>query len=145
MRLSGFVVRKFRPATLERAFRMDYARRYAGQRRLASTLFTLAWIGFSVRDYWWRTDLLDPGNIHHLGYVRLAGAVGMAVPVWLMWGARASTNARPPAADLRDGFFDFGLAATCNEDTGTLFNEPSGSREANTAGAARDDSNPVFQ
>ncbi|KAA0999340.1 hybrid sensor histidine kinase/response regulator [Paraburkholderia panacisoli] len=89
MRLSGFVVRKFRSAALEHAFRMDYARRYAGQRRLASTLFTLTWIGFSIRDYWWRMDILDPSHIHHIGYVRLAAAVGMTAAVWLMWGARA--------------------------------------------------------
>jgi hypothetical protein len=65
-------VRKFRSAALERAFRMDYARRYAGQRRVAITLFTLLWIFFSVRDLW-RMDTLDPGNVHHLVYVRLAG------------------------------------------------------------------------
>lgn len=89
MRSSRFLVRKFGSAALERAFRSDYARRYAGQRRLASTLFTLTWIGFSVRDYLWRMDILDPGHIHHLGYVRLAGALGMSVAVCLMWGARA--------------------------------------------------------
>ncbi|MFM0260516.1 hypothetical protein, partial [Paraburkholderia sediminicola] len=89
MRSSRFLVRKFRSAALERAFRLDYARRYAGQRRLASTLFTLTWIAFSIRDYWWRMDILDPNHIHHIGYVRLAGAVGMAAAVWLMWGARA--------------------------------------------------------
>jgi signal transduction histidine kinase/CheY-like chemotaxis protein len=89
MRASGFVVRKFRSAALERAFRLDYARHYAGQRRLASTLFTLTWIGFSVRDYLWRMDILDPSHIHHIGYVRLAAAVGMTAAVWLMWGARA--------------------------------------------------------
>jgi hypothetical protein len=40
---------------------------------------------FSVRDLC-RMDMLDPGNIHHLVYVRIAGAVGMSVPVWLIWG-----------------------------------------------------------
>ncbi|MFM0395177.1 hybrid sensor histidine kinase/response regulator [Paraburkholderia phytofirmans] len=89
MRSSRFLVRKFGSAALERAFRLDYARRYAGQRRLASTLFTLTWIGFSVRDYLWRMDVLDPSRIHHIGYVRLAGALGMGVAVSLMWGARA--------------------------------------------------------
>ncbi|MFM0174962.1 hypothetical protein PQR33_37195, partial [Paraburkholderia sediminicola] len=89
MRSSRFLVRKFGSAALERAFRLDYARRHAEQRRLVSTLFTLTWIGFSVRDYWWKMDILDPNHIHHIGYVRLAGAVGMAVAVWLMWGARA--------------------------------------------------------
>ena len=73
---------------MERAFRMDYAHRYADQRRLAVTLFTFLWIVFSIRDLW-RLDMLDPGNIHHLVYVRLAGAVGMSVAVWLMWGRRA--------------------------------------------------------
>jgi hypothetical protein len=64
---------------------MDYARRYADQRRLAVAIFTLMWIFFSVRDLC-RMDMLDPGNIHHLVYVRIAGAVGMSVPVWLIWG-----------------------------------------------------------
>jgi signal transduction histidine kinase len=34
-------------------------------------------------------DILDPSHIHHIGYVRLAAAVGMTAAVWLMWGARA--------------------------------------------------------
>jgi len=67
---------------------MDYARRYAGQRRLAGTIFTLMWIAFSIHDYW-RLDRLDPGGINHVGLVQLAGAVGMAIPVWLTWGPRA--------------------------------------------------------
>ena len=89
MRLSDLVVRKFGSTALERAFRMDYARRYAGQRRLAATIFTLLWIFFSVRDLW-RLDQLDPSNVYHyhIAYLRLAAAVGMAVPVWLLWGPR---------------------------------------------------------
>jgi len=67
---------------------MDYARRYAGQRRLAGTIFTLMWIAFSIHDYW-RLDRLDPGGINHVGLVQLAGAVGMAIPAWLTWGPRA--------------------------------------------------------
>ena len=37
---------------MERAFRMDYARRYAGQRRLAGASLILIWIVFFVRDWW---------------------------------------------------------------------------------------------
>src|SRR5471030_2295403 len=88
MRSSGFAVRKFRSAAQERAFRMDYARRYAGQRRLAGASLMLIWIAVMVRD-WLLLNTLDPSIILHVGYVRLAGAVGMAVPVWLMWGPRA--------------------------------------------------------
>ena len=88
MRWSQFVVRKFGSEAVERAFRMDYARRYAGQRRLAGTIFTLMWIAFSIHDYW-RLDRLDPGGINHVGLVQFAGAVGMAIPVWLTWGPRA--------------------------------------------------------
>jgi signal transduction histidine kinase len=88
MRSSGFVVRKFRSAAMERAFRMDYARRYAGQRRLAGASLILIWIVVVVRD-WLLLNTLDSNTLLHVGYVRLAGAVGMAVPVWLMWGPRA--------------------------------------------------------
>src|SRR5580658_3093764 len=88
MRSSGFVVRKFRSAAMERAFRMDYARRYAGQRRLACGSLMLIWIVFVVRD-WWLLNALDPSILLHVGYVRLAGAVGMALPLLLMWGPRA--------------------------------------------------------
>ena len=86
MRPSDFVVRKFRSAALERAFRLDYARRYAGQRRLAATIFTLLWVYFSIRELW-HLDTLDPGN-HHYAYVRIASSVSMSVAVWLMWGRR---------------------------------------------------------
>jgi signal transduction histidine kinase len=64
---------------------MDYARRYAGQRRLAGAGSILMWIMFVGRD-WWLLNTLDPSLLFDIGYVRLAGAVGMAVPVWLMWG-----------------------------------------------------------
>ena len=67
---------------------MDYARRYAGQRRLAAAIFILIWITGTVRD-WVLLNTLDPSIVLHVGYVRLAGAVGVAVPVWLMWGPRA--------------------------------------------------------
>ncbi|QIE27028.1 Sensor histidine kinase RcsC (plasmid) [Caballeronia sp. SBC1] len=73
---------------MERAFRMDYARRYAGQRRLAGASLILIWIVVTARDGW-LLNTLDPGTLFHVGLVRLAGAVGMAVPVWLMWGPRA--------------------------------------------------------
>ena len=43
MSLSGFIVRKFRSAALERAFRVDYAQRYAGQRRIAGAVSLLLW------------------------------------------------------------------------------------------------------
>src|SRR5471030_1272585 len=87
MRSSGFVVRKFKSAAVERAFRMDYARRYAGQRRLAGTGSILMWFVFVGRD-WWLLNGVEPGILFHVGYVRLAGAAGMAVPMWLMWGPR---------------------------------------------------------
>ena len=67
---------------------MDYARRYAGQRRLAGGSLMLIWIVFVVRD-WWLLNALDPSILLHVGYVRLAGAVGMALPLLLMWGPRA--------------------------------------------------------
>jgi signal transduction histidine kinase len=73
---------------MERAFRMDYARRYAGQRRLAGASLLLIWIAVVVRD-WLLLNTLVPSILLHVGYMRLAGAVGMAVPVWLMWGPRA--------------------------------------------------------
>ncbi len=78
---------------MERAFRMDYARRYAGQRRLAGTILILLWTAFVGRD-WWLLNTLDPRILLHVGYVRLAGAVGMAVPVWLIWGPRAFDERR---------------------------------------------------
>jgi len=67
---------------------MDYARRYAGQRRLAGAGSILIWIMFAGRD-WWLLNALDPSILFYIGYARLAGAVGMAVPVWMMWGPRA--------------------------------------------------------
>jgi signal transduction histidine kinase len=73
---------------MERAFRTDYARRYAGQRRLAGASILLLWIVVVGRD-WLLLNTLDPSILFHVGYVRLAGAVGMAVPVWMMWGPRA--------------------------------------------------------
>jgi signal transduction histidine kinase len=88
MRSSDFVVRKFRSAALERAFRMDYARRYAGQRRLAATIFTLLWVYFSVRELL-QLHTLDPGNHNHYAFVRIASSVSMSAAVWLMWGRRA--------------------------------------------------------
>ena len=93
MRSSGFVVRKFRSAAEERAFLMDYARRYAGQRRLAGASLILIWILFVGRD-WLLLNTLDPNILLRVGHVRLAGAVGMAVPVWLMWGPRAFDERR---------------------------------------------------
>ena len=73
---------------MERAFRMDYARRYAGQRRLAGASLMLIWAAVVVRD-WWLLNALDPSILLHVGYVRLAGAVGMALPLLLMWGPHA--------------------------------------------------------
>jgi len=72
---------------------MDYARRYAGQRRLAGVSLMLIWIVFAGRD-WLLLNTLDPSILLHVGYVRLAGAVGMAVPVWLIWGPRAYDERR---------------------------------------------------
>jgi hypothetical protein len=66
---------------------MDYAGRYAGQRRLAGTGSILMWIMFVGRD-WWLLNALDPSILFDIGYVRLAGVVGMAVRIWLMWGPR---------------------------------------------------------
>ncbi|MGF7137415.1 signal transduction histidine kinase/CheY-like chemotaxis protein [Paraburkholderia sp. EB58] len=88
MRLSGFLVRKFGSAAVERAFRMDYARRYASQRRLAGASLILIWTAVVIRD-WLLLNTLDPSILFHVGYVRLAGALGMALPLWLMWGPRA--------------------------------------------------------
>src|SRR5476649_544002 len=90
MRPSDFVVRKFRSAALERAFHRDYARRYAGQRRIASAIFTLIWVYFVIRDLS-RPDALDPADLYHhqLVYLRLVTAVVMSAAVGLLWGRRA--------------------------------------------------------
>lgn len=88
MRSSGLVVCKFKSAAVERAFLVDYARRYASQRRLAGASSILIWIMFAGRD-WWLLSTVDLSIILHVGYVRLASTVCMAVPVWLMWGPRA--------------------------------------------------------
>ncbi|PRX84688.1 signal transduction histidine kinase [Paraburkholderia sp. BL25I1N1] len=89
MRSSGLWVRRFRLAAQERAFRMDYARRFSGQRRLAIAIFTALWIVFSIRDFG-RLDILDPTYLHHneLIFVRTAAAIGMGVAV-LLWTPRA--------------------------------------------------------
>ncbi|MFM0341622.1 hybrid sensor histidine kinase/response regulator [Paraburkholderia fungorum] len=73
---------------MEHAFRVDHARRYAGQRRLAVASLIVIWVAVTVRD-WLLLNTLDPSILFHVGYVRLAGAVGMALPLWLMWGPRA--------------------------------------------------------
>ncbi|KXU94861.1 hypothetical protein CR51_26010 [Caballeronia megalochromosomata] len=88
MRFSRFLVRRFGSAAVERAFRMDYARRYASQRRLAGASFILIWAVVVIHD-WLLLNTSDPSILFHVGYVRLAGAVGMALPLWLMWGPRA--------------------------------------------------------
>jgi signal transduction histidine kinase/CheY-like chemotaxis protein len=89
MRASGFGVRRFASAAQERAFRMDYAQRFSGQRRLAIGIFTALWIAFSIHDFG-RLDILDPTYLHHneLMFVRIAAAIGMGVPV-LLWTPRA--------------------------------------------------------
>jgi hypothetical protein len=51
---------------MERAFRMDYARRYAGQRRLAGAGLLLIWIAVIVRD-WLLLNTFDPGILFHVG------------------------------------------------------------------------------
>ncbi|OTP76120.1 Na+/proline symporter / Sensor histidine kinase PrlS [Caballeronia sordidicola] len=88
MRSSDFVVRKFRSATLERAFRVDCARRYAGHRRMAGTILILLIIAFGCHD-WLLFSALDPGMALSIAYVRLAGTVAMAIPLWFLWGHRA--------------------------------------------------------
>ena len=102
MRSSGFVVRKFTSAALERAFRIDYARRYAGQRRLTGASSILMWIMFVGSD-WWLLNTLDHSILFDIGYVRLAGAVGIAVPIWLMWGPRA-LDERWAVREISPGF-----------------------------------------
>ncbi|MCX4153093.1 MULTISPECIES: hybrid sensor histidine kinase/response regulator [Paraburkholderia] len=89
MRSSGLRVRRFSSAAQERAFRMDYARRFFGQRRLAITIFTALWVVFSIHDFG-RLDVLDPSHLHHneLILLRVAGAIGMTVSV-LLWSRRA--------------------------------------------------------
>ncbi|MFM0109673.1 hybrid sensor histidine kinase/response regulator [Paraburkholderia nemoris] len=93
MRLSGFLVREFGSAAMERAFRVDYARRYASQRRLAVASLILIWTVVVVRD-WLLLHTLDPSILSHVGYARFAGAVGMALPLWLLWGPRAFDERR---------------------------------------------------
>jgi hypothetical protein len=82
-------VHRFRSAVQERAFQMDYAQRFSGQRRLAIAIFTALWIVFSIRDFG-RLDILDPAYLHHneLIFVRTAAAIGMGVAV-LLWSPRA--------------------------------------------------------
>ncbi|RFU49709.1 hybrid sensor histidine kinase/response regulator [Paraburkholderia sp. DHOC27] len=88
MSLSGFIVRKFRSAALERAFRVDYAQRYAGQRRIAGAVSLLLWVFFTRRD-WWLLTQVAPDILPRVVLLRGAGIVGMAVPVFLLWGVRA--------------------------------------------------------
>ncbi|WP_027801475.1 hybrid sensor histidine kinase/response regulator [Paraburkholderia dilworthii] len=88
MRFSGFLVRKFGSAAVERAFRTDYARRYASQRRLAGAGLILIWTAVASRD-WLLLNTLDSRILFDIGFVRVAGAAGMALPVWLLCGARA--------------------------------------------------------
>src|ERR1700710_726603 len=88
MRSPDFLVRKFRSATLERAFRVDCARRYAGHRRMAGTILILFVIAFGCHD-WLLFSALDPGIALSIAYVRLAGTVAMAIPLWFLWGHRA--------------------------------------------------------
>ena len=45
---------------------MDYARRYAGQRRLAGASLMLIWIAVMVRD-WVLLNTLDPNILLHVG------------------------------------------------------------------------------
>ena len=68
---------------------MDYARRFFGQRRLAIAIFTSLWVVFSIHDFR-RLDVLDPAHLQHteLIFLRVAGAIGMTVPV-LLWSPRA--------------------------------------------------------
>jgi signal transduction histidine kinase len=94
MKSSGFGVHRFESAGEERAFRMDYAQRFSGQRRLAIAIFTALWVAFSIRDLW-RLDILDPTRLHHdeLVAVRIAAAIGMSVPL-VLWTARAPDERR---------------------------------------------------
>jgi signal transduction histidine kinase/CheY-like chemotaxis protein len=94
MRSAGLRVRRFRSAAQERAFRMDYARRFFGQRRLAIAIFTALWVVFSIHDVG-RLAVLDPSHLHHkeLILLRIAGTIGMTVPV-LLWSPRALDERR---------------------------------------------------
>jgi signal transduction histidine kinase/CheY-like chemotaxis protein len=89
MRSSDLRVRRFSSAAQERAFQWDYARRFSGQRRLAIAIFTALWVVWSIRDFC-RLNVLDSSHLHHneLIFLRVAGAIGMTVPV-LFWTPRA--------------------------------------------------------
>jgi hypothetical protein len=93
MTSSRLWVHTFRSAAQERAFRVAYARRFFGQRRLAISIFTALWVVFSLHDLG-RLDVLDPAHLHHLElvFLRIAGTVGMAAPV-LLWALSHSTSA----------------------------------------------------
>jgi hypothetical protein len=52
MKSSDFLARRFKSPTLERAFRRDYARRYAGHRRLACASLVLLEFAYGCRDWW---------------------------------------------------------------------------------------------
>lgn len=88
MKSSDFLVRRFKSPTLERAFRRDYARRYAGHRRLGGASLVLLVAAYGCRD-WWLLSPLDPGITASIIRVRLAGVAGMALPLWFLWGPRA--------------------------------------------------------
>jgi signal transduction histidine kinase len=88
MKSSDFLARRFKSPTLERAFRRDYARRYAGHRRLACASLVLLVFAYGCRD-WWLLSPLDPGITVSIIRVRLAGVAGMALPLWFLWGPRA--------------------------------------------------------
>lgn len=86
MRVSGLIVRKFGSVAQERAFLVDYARRFAYQRRLA-TIATVAFPAFVVLD-WWVLHGLAPAIFRSVVAVRIAGTVGMSTAIWLIWGKR---------------------------------------------------------
>jgi two-component system, sensor histidine kinase len=88
MKSSGFLVRKFRSAAPERAFRSDYARRYAHQRRLAGAGSLLLWLLFARRD-WWLLIKVDPAIVAAVMWTRLAGSIGMTIPVVMLLGRLA--------------------------------------------------------
>ncbi|MGV7245728.1 hybrid sensor histidine kinase/response regulator [Caballeronia sp. M23-90] len=87
MNASNFVVHKFGSAVQERAFIVDYARRFVAQRRLAGTASAFIWAGFMLRD-WWIVHALASPIIWKVGAFRVVGGIGMYSAVWLAWRPR---------------------------------------------------------
>ncbi|GJH13635.1 response regulator [Caballeronia novacaledonica] len=90
MKTAGFVVRKFRPASLEQAFLDDYARRFAAQRRLGAALGIVIFPAFIAVDwYWWLLRMDEPHVFVIAVAIRLLATAGIAAATVKLFGRGA--------------------------------------------------------